>query len=930
MTPARPRTAPWLVAVLLLAAAVPALTGVPAAAQDDQPGDRMEGRICEEVLVEAADGVRLHTWVSRLEPDQPRPVLLEMESYARPENGCPTFLPGDYFPHILSPELIDRFTLVHVSYRGAGSSEGLFELTGPTVQQDLRDVIAWAREQAWSTGDVVLTGQSGTGFAQHHGLREAGVKAAVLYTSCADMYRCFHRGGIDNGLIGVYMGVTEAGWLSARQDAQRLGTDTNPPAPQQQAALAQATADARTGGTYDERWADRSSLDALAEVDVPVLLTSDPYDIVQPFDALQTIPGARLSFGMGHTTPDAANAEGSRYHELVRVQADRFVAHHVFGEDDGAEEDPAVTILTGTGSMATWRAGQSHVRTEAAWPLPNTRWTRLWLDPTTSGTASSSNDGTLAPAPPAADAASPAVALSTPAVRADLRTLGWALGGSAQTDMADDERSGLTWTTEAFEQNVEVTGPITLRLVATATTPDLDWVVRLTDVWPDGRSEWITDGYLRASLRHVDEDRSLRNADGEIVRPWLTFDAPADVPVGEPVTYLIEIIPTSTVFAAGHRIRLDVLPASQSGPDANPIGAGSVQVHTGPEGSSVLLPVIDGRCQHSVPLLEGMDPLDPCQSPWTPTPDAGQEVVVERVAGPDRAATAAAVADTAFGDGARVVHIATGEAFADALAGGPASHAVGGPVLLVGRDAVPAATRQALDGLDPEEIVVLGGPAAVGEAVMAELEGIAPTRRLAGADRYATAAAVAADAFPGGADVVHIATGADFPDALGGGAAAAALDGPVLLTQPESLPQATRDALQALAPQRIVVLGGPAAISDEVVASLGEIAPTARVAGPTRYATAAALVGEAFPDAVDTVLLATGEDFPDALAGAAAAGALGAPVLLVRPDDLPQDSADQLRRLSPSRVLVLGGTAAVDDTVMDAVRAAVEERHDQR
>src|SRR5437773_576973 len=93
------------------------------------------------------------------------------------------------------------------------------------------------------------------------------------------------------------------------------------------------------------------------------------------------------------------------------------------------------------------------------------------------------------------------------------------------------------------------------------------------------------------------------------------------------------------------------------------------------------------------------------------------------------------------------------EQFADALAAAPAAVASGSPVLLVDHDAVPAPTAAELDRLRPRRITVLGGAAAVADTVLDRLEvfSTGPVTRVAGADRYATAAAVAAAAFPRGA-----------------------------------------------------------------------------------------------------------------------------------------------------------------------------------
>ncbi len=99
--------------------------------------------------------------------------------------------------------------------------------------------------------------------------------------------------------------------------------------------------------------------------------------------------------------------------------------------------------------------------------------------------------------------------------------------------------------------------------------------------------------------------------------------------------------------------------------------------------------------------------------------------------------------------------------------------------------------------------------------------------RLAGRNRYETAALVARDGFGSGVRRVYVATGLDFPDALAGAAVAGALGAPLLLTDRGTLPGATRDALAALDPSEIVVLGGTAAISPGVEGAIGAVVPEA-------------------------------------------------------------------------------------------------------
>jgi putative cell wall-binding protein/subtilisin family serine protease len=190
--------------------------------------------------------------------------------------------------------------------------------------------------------------------------------------------------------------------------------------------------------------------------------------------------------------------------------------------------------------------------------------------------------------------------------------------------------------------------------------------------------------------------------------------------------------------------------------------------------------------------------------------------------------------------------------------------------------------------------------------------------RYTGANRYATAARISSEYEPG-VEVVYIATGEQFPDALAGAARAAADDAPVLLVREDSVPAPTKLELDRLDPQSIVILGGSGVVSGKVETELASYTTgtVRRVFGPNRYATAAEIA--ATYESASTVYIASGINFPDALGGSARAGSLDAPVLLTRTDSLPAATAAQLEELGPERIVVLGGPAAVSDSVVDAL-----------
>lgn len=289
-----------------------------------------------------------------------------------------------------------------------------------------------------------------------------------------------------------------------------------------------------------------------------------------------------------------------------------------------------------------------------------------------------------------------------------------------------------------------------------------------------------------------------------------------------------------------------------------------------------------------------------------------------RLSGGTRFATAVAISKTLVPDpagGVANVYVASGQDFPDALAAGAAASATRTPVLAVRRDSIPAEVGAELVRLNPSRVTILGGTGAITAAVEAELATMtgAPTTRLAGADRYETAALLSASAFTPDPTVAYLASGKNYPDALAGAAAAGFQGGPVLLTAPDYLPEATQAELARLHPGRIVILGGGAAVGNGVEEQAGAYATTTRLAGPNRYGTAVEIARATFGQA-DTVLVASGQAFPDALATAPLAAAWGAPVLLVPRDHADADVCAELNRLAPTRIITVGGTAAISES----------------
>ena len=308
-----------------------------------------------------------------------------------------------------------------------------------------------------------------------------------------------------------------------------------------------------------------------------------------------------------------------------------------------------------------------------------------------------------------------------------------------------------------------------------------------------------------------------------------------------------------------------------------------------------------------------------------PPPSSGSQTDIDRIAGTDRYATAAAISRSQFGAGASTVFVATGASFPDALAGAPAAAKAKAPVLLTARYDLPSATRTELDRLNPTRIVVLGGGGVVSDAVVSKLRGYAGTVvRWAGASRFATAAKISEESFAPGVKVAYLATADTFPDALSGGAVAGRVGGPILLVNRSGIPPATGKELARLKPSKIVILGGTSVVSDTVRRSADAYTSGTvnRLAGADRYATSVQISQSAYRSS-DAVFIATGTNFPDGLAGGPVAALLPGPLLLVAPSQLPTVVKKELQRLGPDEVFVLGGTGVVSGSVVRAIDAAL-------
>jgi uncharacterized protein len=221
--------------------------------------------------------------------------------------------------------------------------------------------------------------------------------------------------------------------------------------------------------------------------------------------------------------------------DLTRLQL-RWFDRWLRDQRNGVDEEAPVKLFV---------QGVNRWRDETAWPLARAQPTRLFLR----GERSLSWEAPNADEPAATyvyDPADPCPtcggALLMPAV--------YRRGPVDQAPILS-RRDVLTYTGPALDQDLEVTGPVTFVLHAASSARDTDWIVKLCDVHPDGRTFSVTDGVRRASYRESLAQRRLLEPDA-VVR------------------YEIGLAPTSIVLRAGHRLRVLVTSSDFPRYDRNP------------------------------------------------------------------------------------------------------------------------------------------------------------------------------------------------------------------------------------------------------------------------------------------------------------------------------------------------------------------------
>ncbi len=451
------------------------------------------------------------------------------------------------------------------------------------------DLVEWAAAQPWCDGNVGMIGISYFAMTQLEAAveRPPHLKAIFPVAVTADLYEAAtHHGLVSSSFVTPFLsmiGLTAARsddfWRSLPLELARKVLHAPPlhrkfatmngeaavtddaaaaQAPPRPASLGRPVARRRGQAPDPRRVVGRagSHCRCSTEIDIPVYLGCDwenvPLHLPSTFVAWKALahnPNVRMGM-LGQVRADLAVGEPAhRGARLVRPLAQGPRHRHRRRPDRSATALP----------------GQTRWRTSESWP-PTATHRELALRA----------DGVLDE-----DEGEPGAR--------DYMVLGAGLNRAAASSI--DPPGMLTWTSAPLETDVDIVGEIELRLVASATAADTAWIATLQDVARDGEVTDVTAGWLRASLREVDEAASTPGA------PVLPCRTAIAVPIAEDVEYRIPLVPNARRFAAGNRIRL-TLTSDDQNPETPAImnfrhaSVGTSSLNTIRSSSRLLLPVL--------------------------------------------------------------------------------------------------------------------------------------------------------------------------------------------------------------------------------------------------------------------------------------------------------------------------------------------------
>ena len=517
------------------------------------------------VAMKTRDGVTLRADIYRPKADGKFPVLLERTPYNKYElGGIDSGLKA----------AARGYVCIMQDVRGRFASDGEW-YPFKHEAQDGYDSVEWAAALPYSNGKVGMIGVSYIGASQMLAAMAAPPHLVGIYpiVTASNYYAHWvYQGGTFELMItqawSSALAFNGIGRQAAGSALPTYWDMKRPPAdyPVLESPTVRGLADYYydwiAHPSYDDYWKQWSIEEHFAQIQVPVLHLGGWYDIFQggtirnyvgiksqggseaarKGQRLVIIPGGHA--GGGPTIGEVDFGKGSGFDTWEYGL--RWYDYLMKGIDNGMAREKPVKIFV---------MGKNIWRDEDDWPLARAQPTRYYLH--SEGKANAlTGDGTLSTTLPATEPADKYVYdpdEPTP-------THGGALLGGSPGPLDQRAVEGrpdiLVYTTPVFQQDVEVTGPVSLEVYVSSSAVDTDFTGKLVDVWPNGFAQNLTDGILRARFRNSMEKAELMNP-GQIYK--LTID----------------LWSTANVFLAGHKLRLEIASSNYPRFDRNLNTAGS-------------------------------------------------------------------------------------------------------------------------------------------------------------------------------------------------------------------------------------------------------------------------------------------------------------------------------------------------------------------
>ncbi len=476
-----------------------------------------------DAMVPMQDGTELATSVYLPEGPGPFPVVVARTPYNKDGlRGQAANLVGHGYAFV-AQDLRGRF-------KSKGHHAIIFHNDGWEEPHDGHDTLRWIAGQPWCNGKIGSTGGSALGITQNMAAPGApdGLKAQFVVVAYSD---CYSQGAYQGGAFRT--GLME-NWLKATGM-----TDVN---------LKTFVAHP----DYDRFWAGLNPEAQAGRVRAPAVFLGGWYDIflqgtINSFVSVQNRGGAgargrcRLilaPIGHGTMTELKYPANASRFPKCGNEAA--WFDYTLKGLSNGVGEEKPVHYYV-MGDPTDKNAPGNYWRAADKWPPPAVE-TAYYFHP----------DGRLGSSKPLAQGGRRSYRYdpANPVPTVGGAELGQDIGPKDQRKV-ESRGDVVLFSTDVLTEPVEVTGRVTAKLYVSSDCPDTDFTVKLTDVYPDGRSMLVTDGVLRARFRESFERERL-------LEPGKVYELTVD------------LWSTSLVFNRGHRIRVAVSSSNAPRFDPNP------------------------------------------------------------------------------------------------------------------------------------------------------------------------------------------------------------------------------------------------------------------------------------------------------------------------------------------------------------------------